>query len=98
MGETSDRQGSPVIQLRSKANARNHSTYVALIWKRLRRQIMADPNVQITSIGQTKFPHWMLSPATVPEARMNMATMPKLDGFQICRSWTRSTTFAETES
>ncbi len=55
--------------------------------------MMADPSVQITIIGQTKLPHWMLNPATVPEARTNMATMPKLDGFQMCRSWTRSTYF-----
>jgi hypothetical protein len=63
------------------------------MWKRRRRQMIADPNVQITIIGQTKFPHWMLNPATVPEARTNIATMPKLDGFQMCRSWTRSTYF-----
>src|ERR1700712_4791882 len=93
MGAISERHGSPVIQLRSRAKARNESTYVALMWKRRKRQMTVEPRIQITIIGQTKLPHWILSPATVPDASTNSAAIPKLEGFQICRSCTRSTYF-----
>ena len=39
------------------------------MWKRCSRQMMTDPKIQITIIGQTTLPHWMLKLATVPEAR-----------------------------
>ncbi len=40
-----------------------------------------------------KFPHWILKAATVSGARNNNTQMPKFDGFQRCRPFTRRTYF-----
>src|SRR5215213_348610 len=93
IGEISERHGSPVIQLRKNANAKNESTYVALMWIRLARQIITEPRIHITNNGQIKFPHWIVSAATVSGARNNKTQIPKFEGFQRCRPFTRNTYF-----
>src|SRR5215216_1858364 len=40
-----------------------------------------------------KLPHWIVSAATVSGARNNNTHIPKFDGFQRCRPFTRSTYF-----
>ena len=57
------------------------------------RQMITEPSSQMTSIGQMTLPHWMLRTVTVAGARNSIALTPKLDGFQRCRPWQRSTYF-----
>ncbi len=47
--------------------------------------MISEPSVQITSIGQSELPHWMLRLATVAGARKSIALTPRFDGFQRCR-------------
>src|SRR5262245_61192531 len=51
------------------------------------------PKHHTTIIGSSMLPHCTLRLATVSDARTSIATMPKLDGFQMCRPFTRSTYF-----
>src|SRR6476660_7593593 len=55
--------------------------------------MITDPSIQITSSGQMKLPHWIVSAATVSGARNNNTQIPKFDGFQRCRPFTRNTYF-----
>ena len=57
------------------------------------RQTITVPSTQITTIGQSVLPHWMLSSDTVAGARNSTALTPKFDGFQRCRPLSRSTYF-----
>src|SRR6202044_4019712 len=61
------------------------------MWNRFSRQIITDPSDQITSIAQRLFPHWILKVVTDSAARNSTTQMPKFDGFQICRFFTRRT-------
>jgi hypothetical protein len=70
-----------VIALRSKPNATNATTYVALTCSRPTRHTMKNPSVQITAIGQMLLPHWTLSTETVAGARNRITLTPKFDGF-----------------
>src|SRR5215217_8867000 len=54
---------------------------------------MIDPSIQITSNGHLKLPHCTLRLATVSGARNSNTQIPKFDGFQRCRPFTRSTYF-----
>src|SRR3954470_2899164 len=58
---------------------------------RRRREMMIEPRIQMTIIGPIELPNWMLRLATVAGARNSIAAIPKLDGFQMCRPFTRST-------
>src|SRR6187402_2512312 len=51
------------------------------------------PKHHTTIIGSSMLPHCTLRLATVSEASTSIATMPKFDGFQMCRPSTRSTYF-----
>ena len=42
------------------------------------RQMMSEPKSQITSMGQTALPHWMLRLATEAGARNSMALTPEV--------------------
>src|SRR5262245_17010662 len=64
---------------------RNERTYVAQMWNRRSRQMMSEPRSQMTSMGQTAFPHCTLRVATDAGARKSIALTPRLDGFQRCR-------------
>ena len=55
--------------------------------------MMTLPNAQTTTIGSSVLPHCTLRLATVSAASTSIATMPKLDGFQMWRPSTRSTYF-----
>ena len=57
------------------------------------RHTMTAPSSQITTIGQTVLPHWMLSSDTVAGARKSTALTPKFDGFQRWRPFSRRTYF-----
>ena len=59
---------------------------------------MIDPSIQITSNGHLKLPHCTLKLATVSGARNSNTQMPKFDGFQRCRPFTRNTYFDMIES
>src|SRR5690349_3286085 len=59
--------------------------------RRRRREMMIEPRIQMTIIGPIELPNWMLRLATASFARNSIATMPKLEGFQMCRPLTRST-------
>src|SRR5687768_3216546 len=93
MGAASLRNGWPVTAARTAANARNDTTYVAVIWNRPRLWMITLPKHHTTTIGSSVLPHCTLSPATVSAASTSIATMPKLDGFQMWRPSTRSTYF-----
>ena len=67
------------------------------MWKRPSELMMIAPKVQTTTIGSRLLPHCTLRLATVSEASTNIATMPKLDGFQMCRPSTRMTYFETIE-
>src|SRR6476659_4707923 len=79
------------------ASSRNVTTYVAEMCSRPTRQTMRKPRSQITAIGATTLPHWILKCDTVSGARKSTALKPKFDGFQRCRSRSRSTYFDEIE-
>ncbi len=68
------------------------------MWSRLARHTMTVPSTQMTMSEAKLLPHWMLSEATACEARISMAQMPKLEGFQMCRPRTRSAYFEVMES
>jgi len=55
--------------------------------------MMTLPKHHTTTIGSRVLPHWTLRPATVSAASTSIATMPKLDGFQMWRPSTRRTYF-----
>ena len=55
--------------------------------------MMTAPKHQTTTIGSRLLPHCTHRLATVSEASTSMATMPRFDGFQMCRPSTRSTYF-----
>src|SRR6185295_14516253 len=60
--------------------------------------MMNDPSTQITINGHLKLPHCTLRLATVSGARNSNTQIPKFDGFQRCRPFTRSTYFDMIES
>src|SRR6185295_6445383 len=60
--------------------------------------MMIEPSTQITINGHLKLPHCTLRVATVSGARNNNTQMPKFDGFQRWRPFTRSTYFDMIES
>src|SRR5678816_247753 len=60
--------------------------------------MITEPRIQITSRGQMKLPHWIVSAATVSGARNNNTQIPKFDGFQRWRPFTRNTYFDMIES
>src|SRR6185436_4148055 len=68
------------------------------MWIRFARQIITEPRIQITINGQMKLPHWIVSAATVSGARNNNTQIPKFDGFQRWRPFTRNTYFDMIES
>src|SRR5687768_12825218 len=57
------------------------------------RHTITVPSNQMTAIGHSVLPHWMLRRDTVVGARKSSALTPKFDGFQRCRPFTRSTYF-----
>ena len=63
------------------------------MWKRPSVWMMTAPKTQTTTIGRRLLPHCTLRLATVSEASTSIATMPKLDGFQMWRPSTRRTYF-----
>src|SRR3954469_299904 len=79
--------------LRTTDSARKVATYVAEMCRRPTRQTIRNPSSQITAIGATILPHWMLKWDTVSGARNSTALRPKFDGFQRCRSRSRKTYF-----
>src|ERR1041384_6318317 len=55
--------------------------------------MITEPRIQMTMSGQRKLPHWIVSAATVSGARNNNTQIPKFEGFQRWRPFTRSTYF-----
>src|ERR1700730_8478571 len=82
IGATLASQGLPVRALRRIENSRNDATYVALMCRRPTRQTITVPRIQMTAIGHSVLPHWMLRSDTVAGARNRTALTPKFDGFQ----------------
>src|SRR5215213_5485232 len=60
--------------------------------------MIMEPRIQITSKGHLKLPHCTLKLATDSGARNSNTQMPKFDGFQRCRPFTRNTYFDMIES
>ncbi len=61
------------------------------------RHTITAPSIQMTAIGATALPHWMLSTVTVAGASSTIALTPKFVGFQMCRPFSRSTYFERIE-
>src|SRR5918993_5274538 len=93
IGATFASHGVPVMALRTNENSRNDSTYAAEMWNRPTRQTITVPRIQITAIGATTLPHWMLRTATVAGARKTTALTPKFVGFHRCCPRKRNTYF-----
>src|SRR4051794_18222284 len=55
------------------------------MWKRPSDAMIAAPKHQTTIMGHNVLPHCTLRPATESEASTSIATMPRFDGFQMCR-------------
>ena len=51
------------------------------------------PKHHTTAMGSSVLPHWTLRLATASAASTSIITMPKFEGFQMCRLSTRSTYF-----
>src|SRR6185503_13322303 len=60
--------------------------------------MMIEPRIQMTSKGHLKFPHCTLKAATDSGAKNSNTQIPKFDGFQRCRPFTRKTYFDIIES
>src|SRR5262245_18443832 len=61
--------------------------------RRPTRHTMTEPSIQMTTIGQSVWPHWMLKSDTLAGARNNTALTPKFEGFHKCRPLRRKTYF-----
>src|SRR4029453_5897404 len=85
IGATFASHGLPVMALRMNDRPIKDRTYVALMCRRPTRQTITAPSSQMTTIGQSVLPHWMLKRETVAGARNNSALTPKFDGFHKCR-------------
>ena len=59
--------------------------------------MMTAPNSHTVTIGSSVLPHCTLRLATVSAASTSIATMPRFDGFQMCRPSTRIRYFDEIE-
>src|SRR5690349_8465343 len=77
IGATLASHGVPVSAVRTNENSRNEATYAAEIWARPTRHTMTEPSTQITAIGATTLPHWMLRTVIVAGARKTAALTPK---------------------
>src|SRR5687767_11444958 len=93
IGATFASQGVPVTAARTSENSRNEATYVAEMCSRPTRHVITVPRIQMTAIGATTLPHWMLRTATVAGARNTTALTPKFVGFHRWRPRNRSTYF-----